>query len=152
EVEVDETYIGGKARNMHPGRKQRALQGKGGGYSHKTGVQGFLERGGKVRVVVLEGDKKRLIPNVWEHVEKDSTVYTDEATAYFGLQGNYFHEVINHTVAYVDGNVHTNGVENFWSLLKRTLSGTDVSVEPFHLFRYIDEQAFRFNNRNPMND
>jgi hypothetical protein len=79
-------------------------------------------------------------------------VFTDELRAYFGLQADYNHEVINHMEAYVNGNVHTNGIENFWSLLKRGLSGTYVSVEPFHLFRYVDEQAFRYNNRGPMND
>jgi hypothetical protein len=81
-----------------------------------------------------------------------STVFTDEWHAYFGLRADYNHEVINHMEAYVNGNIHTNGVENFWSLLKRTLNGTYVSVEPFHLFRYLDEQAFRFNNRKPMDD
>ena len=153
EIEVDETYIGGAARNMHPERKKRALQGKGGGYSHKTGVQGILERDGKIRVEILENTHGvTLRGNVKKHVEKGSTVYTDEAQAYFGLQADYNHETINHLISYVDGNVHTNGIENFWSLLKRTLNGTYVSVEPFHLFRYVDEQAFRFNNRKPMND
>jgi transposase-like protein len=93
-----------------------------------------------------------LVPNIKKHVEKGSTVYTDELRAYFGLQADYAHEVINHAEAYVEGNVHTNGLENFWSLLKRSLKGTYVSVEPYHLFRYVDEQAFRFNNRKPMDD
>jgi transposase-like protein len=153
EVEVDETYIGGKARNMHKERKARALQGKGGGYSSKTGVQGILQRGGKIKAMVVADSKRgTLVPNIQEHVENGSQVFTDELQAYFGLQAEYDHAVINHLEAYVDGNIHTNGIENFWSLLKRGLSGTYVSVEPFHLFRYVDEQAFRFNNRGPMND
>jgi len=93
-----------------------------------------------------------MIPNVREHVETGSTVYTDEGKGYIRLQAEYDHEVINHLEAYVNGNVHTNGIENFWSCLKRTLNGTCVSVEPFHLFRYVDEQACRFNNRKPMDD
>jgi transposase-like protein len=152
-VEVDETYIGGKARNMHKGRKERALEGKGGGYSHKVGVQGMLERGGKIRAeVITDSTFATLVPNVWKNVEKGAIVFTDEAKAYIGLQADYSHETINHLESYVDGNVHTNGIENFWSLLKRGLNGTYVSVEPFHLFRYVDEQAFRFNNRKPMDD
>lgn len=153
EIEIDETYIGGSARNMHKSKRDRVMQGKTGGFSHKVGVQGILERGGKVRAQVVEstgyGD---LVPNVWKNVEKGSTVYTDELRAYFGLQSDYAHEVINHAEAYVNGNIHTNGIENFWSLLKRCLKGTYVSVEPFHLFRYVDEEVFRFNNRKPMDD
>jgi len=153
EIEIDETYIGGKARNMHADRKARALEGKGGGHAHMPAVQGMLERGGKVRATVMEkAHYPTLVPNIWNNVEKGSTVYTDELKAYFGLQADYVHEVINHTEAYVRDNVHTNGIENFWSLLKRTLAGTYVAVEPFHLFRYVDEQAFRFNNRKPMDD
>lgn len=153
EVEVDETYIGGKARNMHANRKRRALEGKGGGTSGKVGVQGMLERGGKIRAeVITDSTYATLVRNIWAHVEKGATVFTDEARAYVGLQADYSHETINHLESYVDGNVHTNGIENFWSLLKRGLTGTYVSVEPFHLFRYVDEQAFRFNNRKPMDD
>lgn len=155
EVEIDETYIGGKARNMHKARRERMQNGKnGGGVSGKVGVQGMLVRGGKVRAQVIENAKySTLIPNIWKHVEKGAHIYTDEAQAYStGLRADYVHDTINHLVGYVDGNVHTNGIENFWSLLKRTLAGTYVSVEPFHLFRYVDEQAFRFNNRKPMDD
>lgn len=153
EVEVDETYIGGKARNMHKARKQRVLEGKGGGHTHKAGVQGMLQRGGKIRTAVIEDSTfATLVPNVWQNVERGSQVYTDEAKAYFGLQADYDHDVVNHLECYVNGNVHTNGLENFWSLLKRGLHGTYVSVEPFHLFRYVDEQAFRYNNRKPMDD
>jgi transposase-like protein len=153
EVEIDETYIGGKARNMHKARKERALAGKGGGTGGKVGVQGMLQRGGKIVAKVVEDGKyATLVPNIRKNVEKGSHVFTDEAVAYFGLRAEYDHEVINHLESYVNGNVHTNGIENFWSLLKRGLTGTYVSVEPFHLFRYVDEQAFRFNNRKPMSD
>jgi hypothetical protein len=76
-----------------------------------------------------------------------SALYTDALPSYSGLAQDYAHAVVDHAVAYVDGRVHTNGLENFWSLLKRGIAGTYVSVEPFHLFRYLDEQTFRFNNR-----
>ena len=92
--------------------------------------------------------KKDLQALVRDHVEPNSTLYSDALPSYEGLAGEYVHQVVDHAVAYVDGNVHTNGLENFWSLLKRGINGTYVSVEPYHLFRYVDEQAFRFNNRN----
>lgn len=154
EVEVDETYIGGKARNMHKDRKKRMLQGKGGGASGKTGVQAALARDGEVRTMVLSKTYggMELARNVREHVEPGAHLFTDEATAYFRLQDEYVHLFINHAETYVEGNVHTNGLENFWSLLKRGLGGTYVSVEPFHLFRYVDEQAFRYNHRKDMTD
>ena len=153
EVEVDETYIGGKARNMHADRKKRKLQGKGGGVSGKVGVQGILERDGEVRTeVILNSQEITLKANINKHVATGTHLFTDEAKGYFGLQANYVHDFINHAEAYAIGNVHTNGLENFWSLVKRNLSGTYVSVEPFHLFRYIDEQAFRYNNRKDMDD
>jgi transposase-like protein len=149
EIEVDETFIGGKARNMNKDRKERAMQGRTGGAGHKTGVQGVLERGGQVRTAVLSRPHHGwdLVKNVKDHVEPGSNVFSDELIAYFSLSADYAHEVVNHAEAYVRGNVHVNGLENFWSLLKRGLGGTYVSVEPFHLFRYVDEQAFRFNNR-----
>ncbi|MBV9301879.1 MAG: transposase [Acidobacteriaceae bacterium] len=90
---------------------------------------------------------QNVVPAVYENVEKGSHVYTDDLRSYFGLQADYLHDVINHTEAYVSGQIHTNGLENFWSLLKRGLGGTYVAVEPFHLFRYVDEQAFRYNHR-----
>jgi transposase-like protein/ribosomal protein L40E len=153
EVEVDETYIGGKARNMHKGRKAKVMQGKGDGVVGKVGVQGMLQRGGEVRVAVIRDARySTLVPNIKEHVERGAHLFTDEAVVYFGLRADYAHDVINHAESYVKGQVHTNGLENFWSLLKRTLSGTYVSVEPFHLFRYLDEQAFRYNNRKELND
>src|SRR5437868_3715951 len=82
-----------------------------------------------------------------QHVEYGSELMTDAYTAYPGLAGDYIHQFVNHTETYVRGRVHTNGIENFWSLLKRSIKGTYVSVEPFHLFRYLDEQTFRFNGR-----
>jgi transposase-like protein len=153
EVEVDETFIGGKARNMHFSKKQRVLGGKGGGTVGKTAVQGLLARHGKVRAKVV-GEAKRglLVENVKDTVEAGSQVFTDDAAAYYGMLTEYDHQVINHAETYVRGNVHTNGIENFWSLLKRGINGTYVSVEPFHLVRYVDEAAFRFNNRLPMAD
>ena len=153
EIEIDETFIGGKARNMHKSAKAKKLQGKGGGAVGKIGVQGLLERGGKIRAAVIEDSTiQALVPNVEKHVEKGSHVYTDELKSYFGLGSDYVHEVINHAEMYVNGQIHTNGLENFWSLLKRGLGGTYVSVEPFHLFRYVDEQAFRYNHRKAEHD
>lgn len=152
-VEADETWIGGKARNMHKSRKARVLQGKGGGMAGKVAVQGILQRGGKVRAKVIENTQfQNLVPNIQEAVEPGSHLYTDEVVAYFGLRADYAHQVINHAESYVEGQVHTNGMENFWSLLKRGLHGTYISVEPFHLFRYIDEQVYRFNHRKSMDD
>ena len=151
EVEVDETFIGGKARNMHIAQRKRRITGTGG--KDKTAVLGVLERGGKVRTtVVADRKKKTLQTQVRKHVEAGAALYTDELLSYDGLEGQYVHQVIDHAVQYVDGNVHTNGMENFLALLKRGLNGTYVSVEPYHLFRYLDEQAFRFNNRASMND
>jgi transposase-like protein len=146
EVEADETFIGGKARNMHISKRQRRITGTGG--KDKTAVMGILERGGKVRTTVIPDRKKKsLQTEVRKHVEAGSALYTDALLSYSGLAGEYAHQVVDHAVKYVDGRVHTNGLENFWSLVKRGISGTYVSVEPFHLFRYLDEQAFRFNHR-----
>jgi transposase-like protein len=154
EVEVDETFIGGKARNMHAKERRRKGVKDAGA---KTIVIGVLQRGGKVHAKVSPNRKKESIEAViFPNVEKGATVYTDEFPAYKFVTAEYEHKVINHLEKYVDGNIHTNGIENFWSLLKRGLSGTYVAVEPFHLFRYVDEQAFRFNNRatkdNPLSD
>jgi len=150
EIEADETFIGGKARNMHVGKRQRRITGTGG--KDKTAVMGIMERGGNVRTVVIANRKKKALQaEVKKHVEAGSALYTDALLSYEGLAGDYAHQVVDHAVQYVDGRVHTNGLENFWSLLKRGIAGTYVSVEPFHLFRYLDEQAYRFNNRK-MND
>jgi transposase-like protein len=151
EVEVDETFIGGKSRNMHRSKRARVITGTGG--KDKTVVMGMLERGGNVRAVVVDNRRRsELHKQVRENVEAGAALYSDELKSYDGLSVDYDHAVINHAVEYVNGNVHTNGMENFWSLLKRGLRGTYVSVEPFHLFRYIDEQAFRYNNRKNMSD
>jgi transposase-like protein len=153
EVEVDETYIGGKARNMHKSRKRRVQQAGGRNAGGKTTVMGMLERGKTVRFAVIEDRTKATMqPIVRQHVERGAQLFSDEWGAYWRMDAEYQHEVVNHLETYVDGNVHTNGIENFWSLLKRGINGTYVSVEPFHLFRYVDEEAFRFNNRLPMTD
>lgn len=143
-VEVDETFIGGKARNMHKGRRPV----KGRGTVGKAVVMGLLERHGEVRTRVVASTRKGTVQRqVREMVELGSGVMTDALRSYDGLSSDYAHRVIDHAEAYVQGNVHTNGMENFWSLVKRCIKGTYVSVEPFHLFRYLDEQTFRFNNR-----
>ncbi|HEY3384475.1 MAG TPA: IS1595 family transposase [Vicinamibacterales bacterium] len=151
EVEVDETYIGGKARNMHPAKRARVITGTGG--MGKVAVMGLLARHGKdghstVRTTVVPDVKKpRLQAEVRQHVQPGATVYTDALSSYAGLASDYTHSVIDHAECYVNGQVHTNGLENFWSLLKRAIKGTYVSIEPFHLFRYLDEECFRFNQR-----
>jgi transposase-like protein len=152
EVEVDETFIGGKARNMHVEKRKRRITGRGG--HDKVPVIGILERGGKIRTAVVPNRKKKALQaEVRKHVEAGSALYSDALLSYEGLAGDYAHQVVDHAVEYVDGAVHTNGLENFWSLLKRSIAGTYVSVEPYHLFRYLDEQAYRFNNRGKeMND
>ena len=155
EVEADETFIGGKARNMHISERKRRITGTG--TKDKTAVMGILERGGRVRATVVPNRKKSALQTeVRKHVEAGAALYTDALLSYEGLEGDYAHMVVDHAVQYVDGRVHTNGLENFWSLLKRGINGTYISVEPFHLFRYLDEQAYRYNNRatpdNPMND
>jgi transposase-like protein len=151
EVEVDETFIGGKARNMHASKRRAKITGTGG--KDKEIVFGMVERGGKVRAKhVSTRGKKELQAEIRDNVAAGSAIFSDELLSYSGLDADYQHAVINHAVEYVNGNVHTNIMENFWSLLKRGLHGTYVSVEPFHLFRYIDEEAFRYNNRTDMND
>lgn len=145
-VEVDETFIGGKAKNMHKHKREAKIKGRGS--VGKTAVMGLLERKGRVLAKVIEStDRETLHAEVKNNVEKDSNLFTDEWLSYRGLDEDYIHEVINHSIEYVRDNVHTNGIENFWSLLKRTLKGTYVSVEPFHLSRYLAEQTFRFNER-----
>jgi transposase-like protein len=159
EVEVDETFIGGKARNMHREKRNRLSREHGGmtGGNAKAIVMGMLQRNGKVKAMVIPERKRPVVQEIVRtHVEPGTSVHTDEAGCYLGLSDAYVHEIINHMEGYVRGRVSTNGIENFWSLLKRGLSGTYVSVEPFHLFRYLDGQMFRFNNRatrdNPLTD
>lgn len=150
-VEVDESYIGGLARNMHKEtKKRRGITGTGG--VGKTAVQGLLERhsGGHSKVIaeVVEHTRGSLLnSNVRKYVLKGTEVHTDALPAYRELQDEFTHKVVDHAECYVKDGVHTNGMENFWSLLKRGIKGTYVSVEPFHLFRYLSEQVFRFNER-----
>jgi transposase-like protein len=148
-VEVDETFIGGKARFMHKSKRERLSRDGGmqGGHG-KAVVMGLLERGGKVKTAVIP-HRKQNVPEkiVRELVEPGAEVHTDEFMGYNNLKDGYLHKVVNHLEGYVRENVHTNGIENFWSCLKRGIGGTYVAVEPFHLFRYVDEQAFRYNNR-----
>lgn len=146
EVEVDETFIGGKARNMHVDVRERRITGTGG--KDKTVVMGMLERGGKVRVSVVPNRRKHALQQqVQNDIAAGSALYSDALQSYDGLSRDYAHQVIDHAEKYVEGRVHTNGLENFWSLLKRGIRGTYVSIEPFHLFRYLDEQSFRYNER-----
>lgn len=148
QVEVDETYIGGLARNMHRDKRDRKIHGTGGSGSGKVAVMGLLERHGEVRAkVISDARQETLHGEVKRQVEKGAELFTDGWKGYSGLHDDYIHQVIDHAEKYVDGQIHTNGIENFWSLLKRTIKGTYVSVEPFHLFRYLDEQSFRFNER-----
>ncbi|MEM6457820.1 MAG: IS1595 family transposase [Planctomycetota bacterium] len=146
EVEGDETYIGGRYSNMHKAKK--AKMPKGRGTVGKTVVQGLIERGGEVRAKVVPDTKaKTLQAIVRENVQPGAEVFTDTAAGYHGLQADYIHEMIDHAIKYVDGKVHTNTMENFWALLKRSLGGTYVSVAPEHLDAYLDEQVERFNAR-----
>jgi transposase-like protein len=151
EAEVDETYIGGLAKNMHEHKRKRRIVGPG--MTDKAPVIGILERsdekdGSRVQAHTLRDTSAVMLRSiVRETVEPGSRLLTDSLTSYRDLGREYLHEFVNHTTEYVRGTVHTNGIENFWSLLKRTLKGTYVSVEPFHLSRYVDEQSFRFNER-----
>jgi transposase-like protein len=155
EVEADETFIGGLSKNMHKARREKAIKGTGG--AGKTIVMGIVRRknkksSSKVKAVIInDASKETLHPIIRENVKPGSALYTDAWAAYRGLSDDYSHEVVDHAVEYVRGAVHTNGAENFWSLLKRTIKGTYVSVEAFHLGRYIDEQSFRFNEREDNN-
>jgi transposase-like protein len=158
EVEVDETFIGGKARFMHRDKWKRKI-GAYGNTGDKAIVFGVLDRNAKKVRTMMIPDRRTstLAPILKDHVSAGSALFTDEMTTYRHMpMSDYEHKIVDHTQRYVDGRVHTNGLENFWSLLKRGLHGTYVSVEPFHLFRYLDEQAFRYNNRatrdNPLND
>ena len=156
-VEVDETFVGGKLKNMHRDRANaiRAakpvdrLDGYETRWDSKTAVIGMFDRESRqVRAKVVPNVKRETLQNeILKNVKYGSKVYTDEAVAYDLLRRRYVHDTVNHSETYVRGQVHTNGLENFWSLMKRNLSGTYVAVEPFHLDRYLDEQLFRFNNR-----
>jgi transposase-like protein len=151
EIEADETYIGGKVRNMHADKKRK--RGRGTGGVGKAIVMGLLERNSKnkasaVKLKHVQNARRSTVQGeIRQHVAAGSHVFTDALPSYKGLNSDYVHKAIDHAKEYVRGNVHTNGLENFWCLLKRGIRGTYVSVEPFHLFRYLDEQAFRFNER-----
>ena len=153
-VEVDETFVGGKAKNMHKNRKVQLQQVRSGykngeGFLGKAVVMGMLDRDlRQVRAKVVPNVKRETLQaEVMKAVKHGSRVYTDQAVAYDLLHSRFVHDVVNHMETYVNGQVHTNGIENFWSLLKRTLRGTYVAVEPYHLEKYVDEQVFRYNNR-----
>src|SRR5258708_7465936 len=146
-------YIGGKSRNMHADKRKGVGMQRGRSMAGKVAVMGLLDRHGKdgvsqVRTTILHGRKSGTLQGeVRKHVEEGSNIYTDAFYSYRGLNGDYMHGFVDHAETYVDGQIHTNGCENFWSLLKRALKGTYVNVEPFHLFRYLDEQVYRFNSR-----
>jgi transposase-like protein len=155
-VEVDETFIGGLNKNMHAERRLRYNQ-KGGAWGKAT-VVGMLDREARqVRAMVIPNVNRETLQNeILNNIEKKSNLFTDNWAGYLGTEKDFVHKTVNHVQEYVRGEVHTNGIENFWSLLKRELKGTYVAVEPFHLDRYVTEQVFRFNNRatkdNPLTD
>jgi transposase-like protein len=150
-VEVDETFVGGLAKNMHAAKRRKVITGTGG--SNKTAVMGLLARhDGKrhstVRAEVVPSRRRAsLHPIIYKHVEQGSHVYTDALPSYHQLGAMYFHDFVDHAESYVKGAVHTNGLENFWCSFKRCVKGTHVSIEPFHLEAYVDSEAFRFNHR-----
>jgi transposase-like protein len=163
-VEVDEAFVGGKPRNMHYDRKLKLAQSKNDTpdwksttRAGKTAVMGMFDRESRqVRAKVVKNVKRETLQNeILNNIHHGSAIYTDQAVAYDKLKEKYIHDTVNHVDHYVRGQVHTNCLENFWSLMKRGLHGTYVAVEPFHLSRYVDEQVFRFNNRytrdNPLN-
>ena len=147
EIEADETFIGGKVTNMHKHSKRKIKAVNDGNWG-KTVVLGLLERQGHVRAMVAPSRKTRhLHAHVRTNTEAGATLYTDSYIAYQNLDQEFVHQFVDHLAAYVDGRIHTNGIENFWSLLKRTLGGTYVSVDPAHLASYVMGEVFRYNNR-----
>jgi transposase-like protein len=165
-VEVDETFVGGKVKNMHRDRKIKVQNAKNDKaawkvtekYPNKTAVMGMYDRESRqVRAKVVPNVRRETLQKeILDNIHQGAAIFTDEAVAYDALKDKYVHDTVNHLNTYVRGQVHTNSLENFWSLMKRGLSGTYVAVEPFHLSRYVDEQMFRFNNRatkdNPLDD
>jgi transposase-like protein len=157
-VEADEAFFGGSTENMHRNRLAKIRAGAPAvieegyekpRYDNKAIVLGMFDRESRqVRAKVVPNTKRETLQKeILANVKYGSKVYTDEAVGYDLLRRRYIHDTVNHAETYVNGQVHTNSLENFWSLAKRTLSGTYVAVEPFHLSRYLDEQMFRFNNR-----
>jgi transposase-like protein len=145
--EADETYVSGKISNKHT-RERKAYGGPGNKGGAKAIVMGILERGGRVRAkVVPNSTGPTLRGEVRANLKPGATIYTDALPSYRGLEKDYFHDTVNHLETYVRGRVHTQGIENFWSLFKRAIHGTYVNVEPAHLDAYVDEEAFRFNER-----
>ncbi len=151
EVEADETFIGGKGRFMHADKKEQKIQGRG--IVGKAVVLGLLERNSEedcsmVRTKIIPNIRRKTVqPVIRKHVAPGSQVFTDALSSYGGLEIDYIHEMVDHAEEYVRGNVHTNGLENFWSILKRCIKGTYISIDVEHLYRYLDEEVFRFNNR-----
>jgi transposase-like protein len=161
-VEVDESFVGGKLANMHKGRAKKMQETRATvdpeeyfqRYANKTVVMGMFDRESRqVRAKVVPNVKRETLQKeILKNVKYGSKVFTDSAVAYNRTGWHYIHETVNHAETYVNGQIHTNSLENFWSLLKRNLAGTYVAVEPFHLDRYLDEQMFRFNNRQNKSD
>lgn len=156
-VEADETLIGGKVSNMHKSKRPKGpgVSGKPVSSTAKVVVVGMLERNGRVRTEIVRERTQDVLHMLTEkHIDPSATLVTDEWGGY--KDSRFVHEIVNHCETYVNGHIHTNGIENFWSLLKRGLNGTYISVEPFHLHRYLAEQVFRYDNRatkdNPLND
>lgn len=151
-VEIDETFVGGKFKNMHKSKLEKGKKNSAK-YENKIVIVGMLERGGRVKARVTGNREKMFLdPAVTANVKENSHIITDELTTYSHLTTKYVHESINHMEGYVRGHIHTNGIENFWALLKRSLGGTYIAVEHQHLQRYAEEQVFRFNNRKDKDD
>lgn len=146
-AEIDETFIGGLAKNMHAKKRREQITGTGG--HNKSIVIGALERGGNVRAQVIpDRTGKTLQGFIKENVKKDSMVFTDSHLSYAATRWSFEHGMTDHTLGqYVNGQIHTNGIENFWALLKRSIKGTYISIDPKHLLAYVDERVFAFNNR-----
>ena len=157
-VELDEAYVGGRVKNMHAYKRNKLVKEGGDPNATKTIVMGMLDRAQrKVRAEIIPNTSRQTLQTmVLKNVRYGTRVFTDEARGYQALADKYVHEFVNHMETYVRGQVHTNGLENFWSLFKRHLAGTYVAVEPFHMQKYLDEQVFRYNNRStpesPKND
>jgi hypothetical protein len=155
-VESDEAFIGPLPQRMHKDRRVKVHAA--GRYSNKVSIHGLLDRElRQVRATVVPNVKRETLQNlILDNVTTGAKLYTDLAVAYNGFENEFIHEVVDHSREYVRGEVSTQGLENFWSLLKRGLRGTYIAVEPFHLHRYLDEQLFRYNNRatkdNPLTD